>query len=230
MSSASMRNLSVRSCTDCSASWMSGAARHESREKIPHMLRHLEAEQYRRAGCLSDRDRPVAVDVAPVASEVILGASAVAEAVRRIGLDEAQGSGRCRIDVGWALESPRSTRDHRVCAALEVDLRSASAFDSFPTPCPAAMRAPSGGNMQPWVIEADPVKVTVSVAAEHTSTMDAGFRGSAVAVGAALFNIRVAAAAREVLGPVSVVEDVGGTPLQATMSSATRRPRPGRTV
>ena len=72
--------------------------------------------------------------------------------------------------------------------------------------------------MQPWVIDADPVKVTVSVAAEHTSTMDAGFRGSAVAVGAALFNIRVAAAARGVLGPVSVVEDVGGFPLQATMT------------
>ncbi len=72
--------------------------------------------------------------------------------------------------------------------------------------------------MQPWVIDADPVKLTVSVAAEHTSTMDAGFRGSAVAVGAALFNIRVAAAARGILGPVSVLEDTDGSPLQAAMT------------
>jgi hypothetical protein len=44
-----------------------------------------------------------------------------------------------------------------------------------------------------------------------------GFRGSAVALGAALYNVRIAAAARGVLGPVSVSEDVDGSPLRATM-------------
>ena len=43
------------------------------------------------------------------------------------------------------------------------------------------------------------------------------FRGSAVALGAALYNVRIAAAARGILGPVSVSEEVDGSPLRATM-------------
>ena len=204
-----------------------------SREKIPHMLRHLEAERIspRTAASLIEIDRSLST-WPQLASEVILGASSVAEAVRRIGLGESQGSGRCRIDVGRALS--------RLEQPEIIVYRAAPEGESTDAPVPstvadtvvaAAMRAPSGGNMQPWVIDADPVKVTVSVAAEHTSTMDAGFRGSAVAVGAALFNIRVAAAARGVLGPVSVVEDVGGSPLQATMTFGNGNDVwPGRTV
>jgi hypothetical protein len=38
-----------------------------------------------------------------------------------------------------------------------------------------------------------------------------------VALGAAVFNARVAAAAHQVLGPVSLAEDAGGVPLQATL-------------
>ncbi len=191
-----------------------------SREKIPHMLRHLEAERIspRTAASLIEIDRSLST-WPQLASEVILGASSVAEAVRRIGLGESQGSGRCRIDVGRALsrlEQPEITVYRAAPEGESTDAPVPSTVAD--TVVAAAMRAPSGGNMQPWVIDADPVKVTVSVAAEHTSTMDAGFRGSAVAVGAALFNIRVAAAARGVLGPVSVVEDVGGSPLQATMT------------
>lgn len=51
--------------------------------------------------------------------------------------------------------------------------------------------------------------------------MDVGFRGSAVAVGAALYNVRIAAAARGVLGPVTVSEDGAGSPLRATMHFGT---------
>ena len=47
--------------------------------------------------------------------------------------------------------------------------------------------------------------------------MDVGFRGSAVALGAALFNAKVAAASRRVLGAVTLLEDVDGSPLQATV-------------
>jgi len=154
-----------------------------------------------------------------LASDVIIGASAVAEAVRRIGLGEAQSSGRGRIDVGWELsrlDQPEITVHHPALEGAPTNDPLPSTVDD--TVVAAAMRAPSGGNMQPWVIDADPAGVTVSVAAEHTSTMDVGFRGSAVAVGAALFNIRVAAAARGVLGSVSISEDVGKSPLQATMT------------
>ena len=168
-----------------------------SREKIPHMLRHLEAERIspRTAASLIEIDRSLST-WPQLASEVILGASSVAEAVRRIGLGESQGSGRCRIDVGRALS--------RLEQPEIIVYRAAPEGESTDAPVPSTV--------------ADTVVAAAMRAAEHTSTMDAGFRGSAVAVGAALFNIRVAAAARGVLGPVSVAEDVGGSPLQATMT------------
>jgi hypothetical protein len=59
--------------------------------------------------------------------------------------------------------------------------------------------------------------ITIRLAPEHTSTMDVDFRGSAVALGASLFNAKVAAAAHHVLGPVSLAEGVGGALLQATL-------------
>lgn len=47
--------------------------------------------------------------------------------------------------------------------------------------------------------------------------MDVGFRGSAVAVGAALMNARIAAASHHVLGQVSLAHDANGSPLRATL-------------
>lgn len=76
-----------------------------SREKIPHMLRHLEAERIapRTAASLIEIDRTLST-WPQLASDVVVGASAIAEAVRRIGLGETLRSGRCRIDVGKALD------------------------------------------------------------------------------------------------------------------------------
>jgi hypothetical protein len=79
----------------------------------------------------------------------------------------------------------------------------------------AAIRAPSGGNVQPWYVDVDDESVTIRIAPEFTSAMDVALRGSAVAVGAALFNAKVAAAAQGRLGAVSVGEE-GGT-LAATL-------------
>lgn len=191
-----------------------------SRDKVPHMLRHLEAERLspRTAASLIEIDRSLST-WPQLASDVVIGASAVAEAVRRVGLGETLRSGRCRIDIGRALDrldEPEMAREH---PAPEVGRTSGPAPSTVDDAIvSAAMRAPSGGNSQPWLIDADPAGVTISVAAEHTSTMDVGFRGSAVALGAALFNVRVAAAARGMLGPVSVAEGVGGSPLRATMA------------
>ncbi len=190
-----------------------------SRDKIPHMLRHLEAERLSPRGTASLIEVDRTLSTWPqLASDVVIGASAVAEAVRRIGLDEELRSGRCRIDVGWALDQlaePEMAR-HEATSAVEKPSPPASLTidDDIVT---AAMRAPSGGNSQPWHIEAGTSEVTISVATEYTSSMDVGFRGSAVALGAALFNVRVAAAAHQVLGPVDVAEDVGGTPLRANV-------------
>lgn len=192
-----------------------------SREKIPHMLRHLEAERIspRTAASLIEIDRSLST-WPQLASDVGVGASALAEAVRRIGLSEPLRSGRCRIDIGWALdqlEEPEMAQRKLAPAVVHPGASAPSTVDDTITA--AAMRAPSGGNSQPWRIDAQPESLTISVAAEHTSLMDVGFRGSAVAVGAALFNARVAAAARGVLGPITVAEAVvSGAPLQVTMA------------
>ena len=66
-------------------------------------------------------------------------------------------------------------------------------------------------------IPAGSTSITISVAPEHTSAMDVGFRASAVALGAAVLNARIAASAHQVLGPVSFTTDDAGSPLRATM-------------
>jgi hypothetical protein len=81
----------------------------------------------------------------------------------------------------------------------------------------AAIRAPSASNAQPWHVEAGPQVITIRLAPEHTTTLDVGFRASAVALGAALFNAKVAAAGQRVLGPVTLLENVDGAPLQAAL-------------
>lgn len=193
------------------------------REKLPHMLRYDEAEHIspRTAASLVEIDRSLST-WPQLASDVIVGAAAMAEAVRRIGLGEDLRSGRCRIDTGWALDQLGEVEPARQQPGRDNEQASNPAPPAVEdTIVAAAMRAPSGGNSQPWRIDAQPTKLTISVAPEHTSTMDVGFRGSAVAVGAALYNVRIAAAARGMLGPVSVSEDVDGSPVQATMHFGT---------
>ncbi len=190
-----------------------------SREKIPYMLRYDEAQRVspRTAASLIEIDRSLST-WPQLASDVILGASALAEAVRRIGLGENLRSGRCRIDIGWALNQLDEVEMAQQRPAPENEHRNNPTLSTVNSALvAAAMRAPSGGNSQPWQLDAEPTKLTISIATEHTSTMDVGFRGSAVALGAALYNIRIAAAARGVLGPVSISEDVDGSPLRATM-------------
>jgi molybdopterin/thiamine biosynthesis adenylyltransferase len=189
-----------------------------SRDKVPHMLRHLDAERLsaRMAASLVEVDRSLST-WPQLAGEVGLGATALAEAVRRIGLGESLRSGQIRIDVGSALDrlhEPEMVMDRPPPADYtEPALPGVSGAVAA-----AALRAPSGGNVQPWHICVRPDAVTVRIAPEHSSTMDVAFRGSAVALGAAVFNAKVAAAAHHVLGPLTLVEDGVDTPLQATLS------------
>jgi hypothetical protein len=140
--------------------------------------------------------------------------------VRRIGLGEELRSGRTRIDIGGALDQldePGMAR-HR---PAPVDGHEPPQLPGMAgIIAAAAIRAPSGGNVQPWRVQAGPAGLTNDIAVQHTSTMDVGFRGSAVAVGAALINARIAAAAHHVLGPVSLAGDVDGSPLRATLELA----------
>jgi len=182
------------------------------------MLRFLEADQLspRVLASVVEIDRTLST-WPQVSSDVVLGATAIAEAVRRIGLGEELRSGRTRIDVGWTLNQlgePQMAIDH---SSPPADYSDPALPGVSGVIAAAAIRAPSASNAQPWHVEAGPDVITIRLAPEHTSTLDIGLRGSAVALGAALFNAKVAAAAQQVLGPVSLLNDVGGVPLQATL-------------
>ena len=189
-----------------------------SRDKVPHVLRQVEAQRLspRMAASVVEIDHTLST-WPQLAGEVVLGATAIAESVRRIGLGEELRSGRIRIDVSDALnrlELPEIAKDDTTASAEYSDPALPGVTGTIVS---AAIRAPSGGNAQPWQVHAGGDAITIGLAREHTSTMDVGFRGSAVALGAALLNAKVAAAAEGLLGPVSLTENVGDTPLQAVL-------------
>jgi molybdopterin/thiamine biosynthesis adenylyltransferase len=189
-----------------------------SREMIPHLLRFLEAEQLspRLAASAVEIDRTLST-WPQVFGDVVLGATAIAEAVRRIGLGEDLRSGRTRFDIGSALSRLDEPEMAAGCPPSPADDSDPDLSGIAGVVAAAAIRAPSASNAQPWYLEAGPECISIRLAPKHTSTLDFGFRASAVAVGAALFNAKVAAASQQVLGPVIVLEDVDGTPLQVTL-------------
>jgi molybdopterin/thiamine biosynthesis adenylyltransferase/nitroreductase len=193
-----------------------------SRENIPYMLRHLDPSRssQRFTASLVEMGRTLS-SWPQLAGDVVLGAAAVAEAVRRIGLREPLASGQIRIDIGQALDSLHGEQAPvAVEPPADVDSPPKPADESVPAVdviAAAAVRAPSGGNAQPWTIQKRTDSVVIDIAPQYTSSMDVGFRGSAVALGAAVFNARVAAAAQHVLGPVSWEVPDGTVPLRATL-------------
>ena len=197
-----------------------------TKDKVPYVLRILDASG------LSPRMAASLVDVGTtlttwpqLAAEVTLGAALVTEAVRRIGLAEPLASGRVRIDSTAALDHP----DDPWTAPTEVGGDESASID-LPKPAPhsdmldviaaAAARAPSGGNAQPWQIRVSPRAVEIRLDPTRTAAVDIEFRSSAAAVGASLFNAKVAAAAHGVLGPVDIDEEDGTAPLRAVLHLA----------
>src|SRR5581483_6752442 len=126
-----------------------------SRDTVPHLLRFLEAEQLsgRMAASVIEIDRTLST-WPQVAGDVVMGATVIAESVRRIGLGEDLPSGRTRLDVGRAFDQfdePQLARDHPPPPAECSDpaLPGASGLIAL-----AAIRAPSASNAQPWQVEA----------------------------------------------------------------------------
>lgn len=187
-----------------------------SKDKVPHVLRILDAPE------LSPRMAASLVEVGKtlstwpqLAAEVVLGATVVANAVRRIGLGEPMPSGRVRVDIADALDrigDPLSDTSARPSAPIPAQNppRPTGMADILSE---AATRAPSGGNAQPWHIEASDDRINLRLATKYTTAMDVGYRGSAVALGAAAFNARVAAAAHGLAGHVRWSRGDEGTPL-----------------
>jgi len=193
-------------------------ARMTSGQKVPYLVRLLEAEHLsgRLVASVVEIDRTLST-WPQVSGDVVLGATVIAEAVRRIGLGEHLPSGRARLDIGGVLdrlEEPTLPDDHAPPPAEHADPVWPGVVGIVAA---AAIRAPSASNAQPWQIDAGADAIAIRLAPEHTSTIDVGYRASAVALGAAVFNAKVAAAAHQVLGPVSIGEGAGGVPLQATL-------------
>jgi len=190
-----------------------------SREKVPYVLKVIEAAK------LSARGAAALVEVGQtlttwpqLAGDVLIGATAAARAVQRIGLRQELRSGRIRLDVDEALThlvDPATRNGQRPTPTFSDDESESAGTNAIDTVAAAAIRATSGGNNQPWRVTTTADGIELAIAPEYTSMMDVGFRASAIAVGAATFNVRVAAAAQGLDAVVEINETVVDTPLQA---------------
>jgi hypothetical protein len=182
-------------------------------QKAPYVLRILGAADVSSRGAASLLEVGETITGWPqLGSEVTLGAATAAAAVRRIGLTGDLPSGRVRFDVEEVLAGilPVVTPSNEDLdyETEDDDSPMRAASESSPPPgsdpidiiVDAARWAPSGGNIQPWRFEADANQIRMYLVPDRTTTMDVRYRGSYVAIGAALFNARVAAASLKNLG------------------------------
>lgn len=178
------------------------------RDKVPYVLQILDPEQISTRGAASLAEVGKTLTTWPqLAGDVALGAATTAAAVRRLGRDEELGSGRARIDLDGLLgklETPVAPYQPVTAPESEDD---EPPSDPLLAIAYAASRAPSGGNVQPWQFELNDRSLRIFLDAAKSVTIDVGYRGSYVAIGAALFNAKVAAAAQGRLGPVELFPD-----------------------
>jgi molybdopterin/thiamine biosynthesis adenylyltransferase len=193
-----------------------------NKDKLPYALRMTDASQVspRMAASLVEVGKTLST-WPQLSSEVALNVSVVAEAVRRIGLKEELRSGRTRIDTAAVLDEVTEP----VSTPLDAPPVEEPAERPEPAGAPeivaaAAARAPSGGNAQPWHIEPREGAVAIRLAPEHTTAMDVQYRASAVALGAATFNARVAAAAHGFVADVDFQPGDEASPLSAVVHLA----------
>jgi molybdopterin/thiamine biosynthesis adenylyltransferase/nitroreductase len=195
-----------------------------TRDKAPHVMRILDPKELsaRMAASLVEIDETVTT-WPQLGADVQLGAAIVAVAVRRIGLGQKLSSGRTRIDVEHSLDE--LAEPDRVDEQLsETDPSAAGPSELGRTAVQnvleCAQRAPSGGNTQPWSLRVDADEMRIDLVRSRSSALDIGYRGSAVAIGAALHNARAAAAAHGILGEHELIES-DTTPLAAVLRLGT---------
>ncbi|MFE3191825.1 Rv1355c family protein [Nocardia sp. NPDC059240] len=179
-----------------------------TRDKAPHVIRILDGRNLSRTLAASMVEIGESLNSWPqLGADVMLGGASVATAVRRIGLGLKLPSGRTRVDLEQALDEIAEP-----APAEDLVWPQESAENPLPESGAAAIlacaqRAPSGGNAQPWTLGLADGVVTISLAPERSPLLDIGCRGSALSVGAALYNARSAAAALGLLGD----SDLGST-------------------
>lgn len=189
-------------------------------ERIAYVLDIVDAGQTSARGAASLAEIGRTLSTWPqLAGDVTLGGATVAAAVRRLGLGEPLPSGRVRVDLDAAVATvvPPSARRAEWPAPPAAPSRPDGA-DPVEVVAHAASLAPSGGNAQPWRFTVDGDTFSVEIDRDRTSTMDVRARGSLVAIGAALFNARVAAAELGRLGPVALFPRGPGSDVVATLT------------
>ncbi|MFD6894976.1 Rv1355c family protein [Rhodococcus sp. NPDC060086] len=179
-----------------------------SRDKVPHVLRILGAGELSMRLAASMLEIDETLEAWPqLASDVALGGATITGLIRRIALGDNLDSGRGRIDLDELLQRLESPAAEAVEASTG---RNDEEVPEGPVEAlvHAAVRAPSGGNSQPWSITVERRRLVFSIAPEPAPVlMDLHHRGSCIAVGAALFNAKVAAAAHGILGPVTLASN-----------------------
>ena len=200
-------------------------------DKVPYVMAILGADQVsaRFAASMVEVDRTVST-WPQLGGDVALGGATVAAAVRRWARGDALPSGRVRIDVDGVLDGlaeparvPAVDRTDDAVSGDDGQVDDAGqADDAGPDRAVDriarwARRAPSGGNVQPWFVETADESLTVTLDPDRTSGLDVRRRGSAVAVGAALLNARIAAA-HEGFSTTDTVVDLGDDVVRAEVT------------
>ncbi|WP_267615795.1 Rv1355c family protein [Gordonia bronchialis] len=180
--------------------------------------------------------------------DVLLGGATVAAAVRRLVQGRPLPSGRVRFDRDrWldGIDDPLA-RPAPADTPIAADASAEPGTDSLndaEVMMRACARAPSAGNQKPWTLRLEDDMVVVALDPTRSSTLDIDHRASAVAVGAAVYNVEVAAQTLGRLGSTDIIHDAGtltgqvrltpadgrrGDPadLQAVLARSTQR-RPG---
>ncbi|MGI8867616.1 MAG: Rv1355c family protein [Mycobacteriales bacterium] len=217
-----------------------------NQQKVPHVLRIVDAAGLspRMAASMVEIDETLTT-WPQLGSDVALGGATVATIVRRIGRGEPMPSGRLHVDLDARLDDLVQPPLRQGTHAEDGEELHHAPAEPHAAVVHAARLAPSGGNVQPWWFEDDPDEFRIALAADRTSAMDVAFRGSYVAIGAALLNARVAAARHGVLGPAAIPahdhgyvatmryatgsdDDLAGLYDAMLARSANRRPGDGR--
>jgi nitroreductase len=164
-------------------------------DKVPYVLSILEPQHLsaRMAASMAEIDHTLST-WPQLGGDVVLGAATVAAAVRKLLDDDPMPSGRTRIDLDRLVEQLASPLPAAPIEPADEPPGDEAPRDPLEVVAHAASLAPSGGNMQPWTFEVTGDRFAIHLAPERSSLMDVQFRGSYVAIGAALYNARVAAA------------------------------------
>lgn len=165
-------------------------------EKVPLVMDILEADKLSSRLAASMIEIEEQISTWPqLASDINFGAGLVGVAIKRWGLGRELSSGRLRLDLDEQMANLGEPDIHPEVVVAD-DRQSSRAPVSFAqSVLAAASRAPSGGNMQPWRFSIDEREFSVYLDPRRSSLMDIKLRGSLLAIGAALYNGEITAAA-----------------------------------